>query len=121
MNHNEEHNIKPLPFQYIDYSMFEEKLMKSEEMTSALYWWIKQFDNNSYITKLTLDRPRTSNRTGYGKNIISMLSTVTSSIIFKWMKNNKYTIIMLLQLVLNILLYKLRLYINFNLITPPLF
>ena len=80
---NNTYNIKPLLFQYIDYSMFEEKLMISEEMTSSLEWWINQFDN-SYVTKLTLDRPRLSTRTGYGKNIISKLSNDISSSVFKW-------------------------------------
>jgi len=52
--------LSPLPFQYGDYTEWEQKWLTSEEVKTQLSFWKKQLKGNFPLLKLPLDYPRLS-------------------------------------------------------------
>lgn len=85
--------IKPLPFQYINYTIIENDWFQTSEYNSALHFWTEfLYDSKDYITPIQTSRPRQTFRDHtcsilFQKNCISLDSIIkyfklTSNMLF---------------------------------------
>jgi amino acid adenylation domain-containing protein len=98
---NNEQDLEEITCQYLDYTLFEIKLLQSDESQKDLEWWSLQLQNlTDYETDIIVDRLRTPNRNNNGYTYQYTFSNHISGMIIKFIKINRITINLFLYCIL---------------------